>query len=150
MVYVVRQYPVVRGILVLELISSYTLYILFFNIFKMAEEKKAKKVYTLEEIRFNEENKSMAILACIPIVGLILLFTEKEDLFVRYNGAQYTVLTGMQLVLSIIPVLGWALAPLFSMLSIVLIVVGMIKTSQGERFDIPMVSDWALKLMASI
>ena len=116
----------------------------------MAEEKKAKKVYTLEEIRFNEENKSMAILACIPIVGLILLFTEKDDLFVRYNGAQFTILVAVEVVLSLIPVLGWALASLLSLLSVVLVVVGMAKTSQGERFDIPMISDWALKLMASI
>jgi len=111
----------------------------------MAEEKKAKKVYTLEEIRFNEQNKSMAILACIPIVGLILLFTEKNDLLVRYNGAQYTII-GALLFFSWIPIIGWLLAPL----SIVLIIVGMVKTSQGKRFDIPMISDWALKLMASI
>ena len=116
----------------------------------MAEEKKAKKVYTLEEIKFNEENKTMAILACIPIVGLVLLFTEKDDLFVRYNGAQFTILAGIQLVLSIIPVIGWMIAPLFSMLSIVLVVVGIVKSSKGERFDIPMISEWALKLMASI
>jgi uncharacterized membrane protein len=105
----------------------------------MAEEKKAKKVYTLEEIKFNEANKTMAIVACIPLVGLILMFTEKEDQFVRYMGAQYTVLAGIQLI-----------APLLSILSIVLIIVGMVKVSQGERFDIPMLSGWALKLMGSI
>jgi uncharacterized membrane protein len=33
---------------------------------------------------------------------------------------------------------------------LVLIIVGIVKTSQGERFDIPLVSDWALKLMAAI
>lgn len=46
----------------------------------MAEEKKAKKIYTLEEIKFNEKNKAIAMLSCIPIVGLIMLFVEKEDL----------------------------------------------------------------------
>jgi len=111
----------------------------------MAEEKKAKKVYTLEEIRFNEENKSMAILACIPIVGLILLFTEKNDLFVRYNGAQFAII-GALLFFSWIPIIGWLFIPL----SFVLVIMGMIKTSQGERLDIPVVSDWALKVMASI
>ena len=116
----------------------------------MAEEKKAKKVYTLEEIRFNEENKTMAIVACIPIVGLILLFTEKDDLFVRYMGAQFTILAAAEMIIALIPVLGWAIAPLLSLVAFVLMIVAMIKVSQGERFDVPLVSDWALKLMASI
>ena len=38
----------------------------------MAEnKKKAKKIYTLDEIKFNSSNSTMAILACIPIVGLV-------------------------------------------------------------------------------
>lgn len=111
----------------------------------MAEEKKAKKVYTLEEIRFNEANKTMSILACIPIVGLVLFFTEKEDLFVRYIGAQYTIISVL-LAFSELPIIGW----LFSPLVFALVVVGMIKTSKGERFDIPLVSEWVLKIMAEI
>jgi len=110
----------------------------------MAEEKKAKKVYTLEEIRFNEANKTMAILACIPIVGLVLLFTEKKDLFVRYNGAQYTI------ILSILPVIGWTISSLASIVILVLIIMGIVRTSSGERFDIPGISGLALKLMAVI
>ena len=116
----------------------------------MAEEKTAKKVYTLEEIKFNEANKVMAIVACIPLVGLILLFVEKNDNFVRYMGAQFTILGVIQLLIGFIPVIGWVIVPIMSLLMFVLIVVGMVKVSQGERFDIPMVSDWALKLMSSV
>jgi uncharacterized membrane protein len=116
----------------------------------MAEEKQAKKVFTLEEIKFNEANKVMAIVACIPLVGLILMFVEKDDNFVRYIGAQYTILGAIQLLIGFIPVIGWAIVPFLSLIIFVLVVVGMVKASQGERFDIPMVSDWALKLMGSI
>jgi uncharacterized membrane protein len=116
----------------------------------MAEEKTAKKVYTLDEIKFNEANKVMAIVACIPLVGLILLFVEKNDNFVRYMGAQFTILGAVQLLIGFIPVIGWVIVPLVSLLMFVLVVVGMVKVSQGERFDIPMVSDWSLKLMASV
>ena len=116
----------------------------------MSEEKKVKKVFTLEEIRFNEENKVMAILACFPLIGLILLFVEKNDNFVRYMGAQFTIIGVIQLVLGIIPVVGWFLSVPFMLLVWVLIIVGMVKTSKGERFDIPVVSGWALKLMGSI
>jgi hypothetical protein len=36
----------------------------------MAEEKQAKKVFTLEEIRFNEENKTYGYFSLFPFVGL--------------------------------------------------------------------------------
>jgi uncharacterized membrane protein len=116
----------------------------------MAEEKKAKKVYTLEEIKFNEANKTTAILACIPVVGLVLLLTEKDDLFVRYNGAQYTILAAIELVVSLIPVIGWTISEILSIVVLVLIIMGIVKISKGERFDIPVISDWALKLMAVV
>ena len=113
----------------------------------MAEEKQAKKVYTLEEIKFNEANKVMAILACIPLIGLILFFVEKEDKFVRYMGAQFVILGVVSIVLAVIPVIGWLLA---GPVMWVLIIVGMVKASKGERFDLPVVSEWALKLMGSL
>jgi uncharacterized membrane protein len=113
----------------------------------MAEEKQAKKVYTLEEIRFNEENKVMAILACFPLIGLILLFVEKNDQFVRYMGAQFAILGVVSMVVAIIAVIGWLLA---GPVMWILIIVGMVKASKGERFDIPMISEWALKLMSKI
>jgi len=112
----------------------------------MAEEKKAQKVYSLGDIKYNEENKLMAILACIPVVGLILLFVEKDDDFVRYMGAQYTIIGAIQLVSTII----YVLLPFVGLAVFVLVVVGMVKTSKGERFDIPMISEWALKLMAKL
>ena len=116
----------------------------------MAEEKQAKKVYTLEEIKFNEANKVMAILACFPVIGLILFFVEKEDKFVRYMGAQFTILGVASFVIGIIPVIGWVIATPVMILLWVLIIVGMVKTSKGQRFDVPVVSGWALKLMGDL
>ncbi|KUK67190.1 MAG: hypothetical protein XD87_0273 [candidate division WS6 bacterium 36_33] len=113
----------------------------------MAEEKQAKKVYTLEEIKFNEANKIMAILACFPLIGLILFFVEKEDKFVRYIGAQFVILGVVSMFIGIIPLIGWLLA---GPVMWVLIIIGMVKASKGERFDIPVVSEWALKLMGSL
>lgn len=115
----------------------------------MAEEKQAKKVYTLEEIKFNETNKVMAILACIPLIGLILFFVEKEDKFVRYMGAQFTILWVVSFIISIIPVIGWLLVIPVTILMWVVIILGMVKVFKGERFDIPGVSPWALKLMGA-
>jgi uncharacterized membrane protein len=111
----------------------------------MAEEKSAKRVYTLEDVKFNEANKAMAVIACIPLVGLILLFVEKNDSFVRYMGAQFTIIGVLEL-FAWVPIIGWLFAPV----SIVLVLIGMVKASKGERFDIPFVSGLALKLMSAI
>jgi len=108
----------------------------------MAEEKKAKKVYTLDEIKYNEQNKAVSIVSWIPIVGLIMLLVEKEDNFVRYVGAQAAIM-GVISMLSFIPIIGWLLGPIV----FVCVIIGMIKTSKGKRFDVPLVSDLALKAM---
>jgi uncharacterized membrane protein len=125
----------------------------------MAEEatqKSGEKVYTLQDIQFNEANKTMAILACIPIVGLILLFTEKDDKFVRYMGAQFTIAGAVSLALSIllvIPILNilvGIVAWIYGMVVFVLMILAMVKASQGERFDLPVISKYALQLMAKV
>lgn len=122
--------------------------------FTMAE---AKKIYTLEEITFNEKNKTNAILACIPVIGLVMLFVEKEDLFVKYMGAQFTVILLGYVVLFIIamiPVIGWILSllviPLFGLASFIAMIMAMVKTSKGERFDVPVASKYALKVMGMV
>lgn len=114
----------------------------------MAEEatqKSAEKVYTLEDIQFNEANKTMAALACIPIVGLVLLLTEKDDKFVRYIGAQ-SILASLFYLIGWFPIIGW----LLSLAVTIVLIVMFFKVLGGERFDIPVVSDWALKLMAKV
>lgn len=114
-----------------------------FNI--MAEQKEAKKLYTLEEIKFNEKNKTMAMVSCIPIVGLIMMFVEKDDLFVRYHATQFGMMN-VVIFVAWIPLIGW----LLSVAAFVAFVVGLVKTSKGERFDVPVVSDLALKLMSAL
>lgn len=118
--------------------------------------KDASRVITLEDIKFNEANKGMAIVSCIPIVGAIIFFIEKKDLYVRYYAAQFgsLILVGLLLaVLMVVPLLNiliTCLLPIVSLGILVLMVVGMVKASNGVRFDIPVLSDIALKLMNSI
>ncbi len=122
----------------------------------MAEpkEKEAKLQVKFEDIKFNEEGKTKAILACIPLIGLILLFVEKDDQFVRYYGAQYTVL-GLAMfvvsfVLGIIPFLGLCVVPILWLAMLVAIVMGMVKANSGEKFQIPMLYEYAIKLMNAV
>ncbi len=111
----------------------------------MAEEKQAKRVITLEDIKFNEKNKAMAALSCLPIVGIIMFFVEKEDLFVRYNGAQFALLSLLYVIIWI-PCVG----QLIALAVLIAIVIGIVKTLQGQRFDVPVISGLAIKLMNAI
>ncbi len=115
----------------------------------MAEEKTAKRVYSLDDIKFNEENKVLAMVSWIFIVGVIMLFIEKKDTFVRYSAAQSTIVALLGLV-TLIPVIGWVLAPFIGLLTAIITLVGMIKAYKGERFDVPGVSGLALKLMGYV
>ena len=112
-------------------------------------EKKAKKVYTLDEIKYNPQNSTMTIIACIPIVGLILMFVEKKDLFIRYHATQFAFFNIVYFI-GFVPLIGDTIAGFLSMIFFVLFVIGLLKVTKGERFDIPYLSDLALKLMGEI
>ena len=112
-------------------------------------EKKAKKVYTLDEIKYNPQNSTMAIIACIPIVSLVLMFVEKKDLFIRYHATQFALFNIVYFI-GFIPLIGDTIAGLLSMIFFVLFVIGILKVTKGERFDIPYLSGFALKLMGEI
>lgn len=128
----------------------------------MAQVKNAQRQVSLADIKFNKENALMAAISCIPIVGAIVFFIEKKDLFVRYFAAQYGLLFVVGLALGVlsgfiglIPVINilYALvavcvSPLLGLAGLILVVVGALKAYKGERFDIPVLSDWALKLMS--
>ena len=111
--------------------------------------KKAKKIYTLEEIKYDPQNSTMAIISCIPIVALVLMFVEKKDLFVRYHATQFAFFNIVYFI-GFVPLIGDTIAGFLSMIFFVLFVIGLLKVTKGERFDIPYLSDLALKLMGEI
>ena len=116
----------------------------------MAEQKTATRVISLEDIKFNEDNKAMAAVACIPLIGFILFFVEKKDLFVRYYAAQLAIAGAVPLVLYVIPFIGWFLLPFVYLGLFILTIYSGIQAYSGKRFDVPVVSGWALKVMNSI
>lgn len=129
-----------------------------------ATKKEAVRQVSLDDIKFNKENATMAAVSCIPIVGAVMFFVEKKDMFVKYYAAQFALLGAVGLVLGIItplllaiPVLGLiiglvsvCIAPVISIGSLVLMIMGAMKAYKGERFDVPVLSGWALKLMSSM
>ena len=110
---------------------------------KTAEEKKAKRVYTLEDIKYSDKSKTTAILGCIPVIDIVLALVEKEDSFVKYMATQMGIITLGSMVLSgFIHILG--------LIHFVVMIVAIVKICQKERLDIPGVSTLALKIMSNI
>lgn len=82
------------------------------------------------------------------ISGAILLFTERQNRFVRFHALQSVIVFGTLsiawfLFLSI-PLLGWLISfLLIPPISAVIWLVLMFKAYQGERFKLPIVGDIA-------
>lgn len=83
------------------------------------------------------------------ITGLIIYLIEKENKFVRFHAFQSIVvfgaLTVLTIVLAFIPVIGWALIPIVYILELILWIVLMVKSYQGEKFKLPVAGDMAEK-----
>lgn len=97
----------------------------------------------------------MLVLSYLGILGLIPLLMEKDDGEVQWHAKHGLLLFGAWIALGIVfmilgqvPVLGCLLAlgaPLVGLAYLVLIIVCIIKATKGERFRIPMLSDFADK-----
>lgn len=83
------------------------------------------------------------------LTGIIFFIIEKENKFVRFHAMQCIILFGglfvLQLVLAFIPVIGAILVPVISIASLILWVVLMIKSYQGEKLKLPIIGDIAEK-----
>lgn len=108
----------------------------------------------------NTNEKMMGAVAYLlgPITGIVLLLTEKKNAYVRFHAMQSTVLFGafflFNVVLGIIPVLGWIIAliisPLLGIVSFVLWLFLMWKAYNGEKYKLPYFGNLAEKQLAKL
>ena len=89
------------------------------------------------------------MLCYIFIIGLIFLFMEKENRFIRFHALQAVFLGAalfiISLVLSIIPIIGWIVSLLMGPIVIILVIFMMYKAYQGAYFKLPFIGDMAEK-----
>ena len=83
------------------------------------------------------------------VTGLIFYLIEKDNKFVRFHAMQSIVTFGglnvLIMVLIFIPVLGWIVMPIVSILQFILWILLMVKAYQGETFKLPIAGDIAEK-----
>lgn len=83
------------------------------------------------------------------VTGIIFLVIEKENRFVRFHAMQ-SIMTSVilfvaNIVLTAIPLFGWAFGLLLTPLYLILWIFMMWKAYQGEWFKLPVVGDMAEK-----
>lgn len=97
------------------------------------------------------QNNLAAALAYLWITAIVFLLLEpyNRDKFVRFHSFQALFLglasIAGHIVLSLIPILGWSLMPLWSLLILVLAVLGAVKAYQNQTWRIPVIGEFAEK-----
>lgn len=90
-----------------------------------------------------EEGKTIAIIAYITIIGLIIAFVmnnDKKNSFAAYHLRQSLGLgvTGLALsVINVIPILGWLISILGSVFLLILWIMGLISALNGKEKPVP-------------
>ena len=79
------------------------------------------------------------------VSGLIFFLIEKENKTVRFHALQSMVVFGGLSIIGFIPVIGWMLIPVISIISLVLWIILMVTAFQGKQIKIPLASNIAEK-----
>ena len=81
------------------------------------------------------------------ITGIIFLFIEKENRFVRFHAVQSIVVFGaftvVDLIIGWIPVIGWIIAWILGIAAFILWIVLMYKAYRGELYKLPVAGNIA-------
>jgi len=96
-----------------------------------------------------EENKVVAAIGYISILCLIPLLLKPKSQFCQFHGKQGLILliaAIINMVIGIIPILGWALSIIGAIAIIILSILGILKALNGEYWEMPYVADYAKKI----
>jgi len=90
-------------------------------------------------------------LAYIPIVAILWLVLEpyNKDRFIRFHSFQSLAVAVcwfvLNIVLLIIPVIGWILLPLVGLGVFIVWLICIFKAFNNDKFNVPVIGDWAAK-----
>ncbi len=108
----------------------------------------------MAETKGNENLMSAASYLLGFVTGIIFLLLEKQSKVVRFHAMQSTILFGgifvINIALGFIPILGWLVGLLLSLVAFILWIVCMWKAFQGEMYKVPFVGELAEKQLAKM
>lgn len=83
------------------------------------------------------------------VTGIIFLAIEKQSRFVKFHAMQSTavfvVLVAVNLILGVIPIIGWLVSLILTPLTFLLWIALMLLALQGKQFKLPYIGDWSEK-----
>ncbi|MGB7266847.1 MAG: DUF4870 domain-containing protein [Terracidiphilus sp.] len=92
---------------------------------------------------------AIAYITIIPAIIFLIVEPYNKNSFVRFHSWQSIFLGiaafAIQIVLSVIPVVGWIIIPFFLIGFLVLWIMCLIKASKGERWKLPLIGEFAEK-----
>ena len=80
------------------------------------------------------------------ISGIAFLLLE-DDPFVRFHAMQSLLVFGLLTIIRLVPIIGWILSPILMLVTLFLGLFLIIKAYQGEKFALPVIGQWAQKLL---
>jgi len=116
---------------------------------QVSEETSAETEQVSDASKKTEDNKLIAILSYIGVLCLIPLLTKKDDEFVFFHAKQGLVLFIAEVItafVAAIPFLGWIIAPLASLLWIILSIVGIVNVLGDKTKELPILGKYAVKI----
>lgn len=111
---------------------------------KKTETKNSEPKKTSRDLDV-EMNKSVAALSYIWILCLVPLLGKKDSEFAQFHAKQGLVLFIIELVGGLVfwfPIFGQILA----LLLLVVAIMGVVKTLNGEWWEVPVIFDWSKKI----
>jgi len=95
-----------------------------------------------------EENKAVAMLSYLWILFIIPLFLKQDSKFCKFHAKQGLVLFIAWLIIAVIgviPLIGWLVAFIGAIFLLVLTIMGIVKSLNGEYWEMPFLGQYAKK-----
>ncbi len=97
---------------------------------------------------------ALAYVTFIPAIIFLVMEPYNKNAFIKFHSIQCiafsVVAFAIHLVLMFIPIIGWAISLLLSLLFFVLWILCIMKASKGEWYKLPLIGDFALNQSRSL
>ncbi|MDX9893480.1 MAG: hypothetical protein RB292_03635 [Patescibacteria group bacterium] len=87
----------------------------------------------------DSEAKVWGLISYFWVLSLVALASRKKDDFVKFHASQGALMFVISLPCIFIPMVGW----LINLLLGILAIVGMVKSLQGEKWELPLIGSFA-------
>lgn len=90
---------------------------------------------------------ALAYVTIIPAIIFLVVEPYNKNSFIRFHAWQCIFLSiaafAIQMVLTVIPVIGWIILPFVALAILVLWIIVLLKALKGERYQLPIIGKYA-------